>query len=292
VNGVKGNGVYTAAISGLTSNTTYEYRAYDGDKASSTICTFKTEEELQPQNASFEEWYTTSKNAYVPAASSSDLWWDTGNKGSITAGTNVTTPDETYKHSGTYSVKLASTKATLAGVGKFAAGNIFVGKYIRTDVTDGVLGWGREFKSRPTKLKLYVRYEAGIVDEVANGFNTISKGSTDCGQIYIAVGDWPGTNYTYSSSVNETWPVIIKTKNSDKSLFDPEDSSIIGYGEKTFTENTTGDGLVELEIPLDYRSNRKPTDIIIVCSASKYGDYFSGSTSSTMWIDDIELIYE
>jgi hypothetical protein len=137
-------------------------------------------------------------------------------------------------------------------------------------------------------MKLYVRYEVGTVDN-APSESPISKGDTDMGQIYIAVGDWAGAT---DETSGQTWPVIIKTKKSEQSLFDPEDSGIIGYGEKTFTESTTGDGLVELEIPLDYRSNRKPNDIVIVASASKYGDYFAGSTSSTMWIDDIELIYE
>lgn len=283
VNAVKGNGVYTAAISGLTSNTTYEYRAYDGDKASSAICTFKTEEETQPKNAGFEDW-CKSGSVQIPAASTDELWWDTGNHGSASVGSNITNPDSEIKHSGNYSAKLKSEFV----VAKFAAGNIFVGKYLKTDGTNGILGWGREFNSRPTKLKGYVRYVTGTVDNVGDD-SPISKGDTDMGQIYIAVGDWAGT---YDSKTEETWPVIIRTKKSTRLLFDPEDSGIIGYGEKTFTENTSGDGMIEFEIPLDYRSNRKPKDIVIVASASKYGDYFSGSTSSTMWIDDFELVYE
>lgn len=44
---------------------------------------------------------------------------------------------------------------------------------------------------------------------------------------------------------------------------------------------------------IDYRSlTRIPNYIVIVASASKYGDYFTGSTGSTMWLDDLELIYE
>ncbi|MGL5273520.1 MAG: PCMD domain-containing protein, partial [Phocaeicola sp.] len=56
--------------------------------------------------------------------------------------------------------------------------------------------------------------------------------------------------------------------------------------------NYTTDGMIRFEIPIEYFKNRKPTAIVLVASASKYGDYFSGSTSSTMWIDDFELIYE
>ena len=45
-------------------------------------------------------------------------------------------------------------------------------------------------------------------------------------------------------------------------------------------------------IDLQYRDlTRKPKYIIIVASASKYGDFFTGSKSSVMLIDDFELVY-
>lgn len=52
----------------------------------------------------------------------------------------------------------------------------------------------------------------------------------------------------------------------------------------------------EITVPLDYEGyggyNRKPKSIIIVAAASQYGDYYEGSSSSVMWLDDMELIYE
>lgn len=45
--------------------------------------------------------------------------------------------------------------------GKFAAGNVFAGEYLETQGTDGILGWGREWTSRPVALKGYARYERG-----------------------------------------------------------------------------------------------------------------------------------
>ena len=71
----------------------------------------------------------------------------------------------------------------------------------------------------------------------------------------------------------------------------------IAYGEKIFTEAyKEGTNLKELTIELDYNNyggdQRKPTSIIIVASASRYGDYFEGSGASKMWLDDMELIYE
>ena len=47
------------------------------------------------------------------------------------------------------------------------------------------------------------------------------------------------------------------------------------------------------QVELDYNStSRVPTRIMIVASASYYGDYFQGSTSSKMWLDDITLEYD
>ena len=36
---------------------------------------------------------------------------------------------------------------------------------------------------------------------------------------------------------------------------------------------------------------RKPTHIVIVCSASIYGDYLTGGENSMLWLDDLELNY-
>ena len=49
---------------------------------------------------------------------------------------------------------------------------------------------------------------------------------------------------------------------------------------------------MEVVIPLDYRrTDIKPSYIILVASASKGGDYFTGGPS-VMYIDDFELIYD
>ena len=191
---------------------------------------------------------------------------------------NVTTPDEAYKHSGKYSVKLQSQFVGVMGIGKFAAGNLFTGQFIGRDGTNGILDFGRTFTSRPSKLRGYIKYTPGTVDYSET--DALTNGATDIGIVYIALGDWDA-------------PVRITTK--DKNLFDKNDEKIIAYGEQELTTQTQGQdgGLLEFEIPLDYRSlTRIPSYIVIVASASKYGDYFTGSTGSTMWLDDLELIYE
>lgn len=175
-------------------------------------------------------------------------------------------------------------------MGTFAAGNLFSGKFIGTeDTTKGILGWGRPCTSRPTALKVWVRYTPGIVDFGGH----LEEGSTDNGIIYVAVGEWQSDDSQYGAE----WPVVVRTKGP--SLFDPHDSGTIGYGEYIFTENygaETETSMKEIIIPLDYESyggyNRKPKSIIIVAAASRYGDYYEGSSSSKMWLDDMELIYE
>lgn len=287
--------VFSKEITGLTPGTTYEYQAMDGEQASSVTYEFTTEATFQPENAGFEYTSTsTSSSAILMYGSGQSMWWDTGNHGSATMNKNVTTPDTSVKHSGNQSILLSSQFVGLGGfIGKFAAGNLFAGKYLKTDGTDGVLGWGRPCTSRPKALKVWVRYEPGTVD---NGGSHIADGETDQGIIYVAVGDWAG-----QESDGETWPFVVKTKNSS-SLFSTEKGTYSGdgtiaYGEKVFTESyNDAENLKELTIELDYDNyggtQRKPTSIIIVASASKYGDYFEGSGTSKMWLDDMELIYE
>lgn len=281
---------FSKEITGLIPGTTYEYQAMDGEQASSVTCEFMTETKFQPENAGFE--YTSGSSPILIYGDKQSMWWDTGNHGSATMKKNVTTPDTSVKHSGNQSILLSSQFVGVLGIGKFAAGNLFAGKYLKTDGTDGVLGWGRPCTSRPKALKLWVRYEPGTVD---NGGSHIANGVTDQGIIYVAVGDWAG-----QAAEGETWPFVVKTK--DQTLFTTEKGTYSGdgtiaYGEKIFTEAyKEGTNLKELTIELDYNNyggdQRKPTSIIIVASASRYGDYFEGSGASKMWLDDMELIYE
>lgn len=283
---------FSKEITGLIPGTTYEYQAMDGEQASSVTCEFTTETEFQPENAGFE--YTSGSVPTLIYGEGQSMWWDTGNHGSATMGSwggkDVTTSDTSVKHSGK-SIKLASQLAGLSGIyEKFAAGNLFAGQYLKTDGTDGVLGWGRPCTSRPTALKVWVRYTPG---SVTTDGSHIEKGSTDKGIIYVAVGDWKSSDTEYGAE----WPVVVRTKGP--SLFNPKDAGTIGYGEHIFTGNygtDTETSMKEITIPLDYEGyggyDRKPESIIIVASASQYGDYFEGSTSSVMWLDDMELIYE
>lgn len=273
----------TATVTGLTAGTTYEYRAVC-DGYESKPYTFSTEAAAQLPNAGFEEWDTSGK-AYLVYASGGTMFWDSGNHGSSTMNKNVTTPSEDKKHSGTYSAKLESQFVGIGSIGKFAAGNLFVGKYLATNGTNGVLGWGRPFTSRPKALRGYVHYTPAKIEYAdSNAPAEYVKGEMDRGIIYIAIVDNTKTSYKA-----ESWPCIVNTET--KELFDKNGANVIAYGEKVFEGATSGSDMVPFEITLDYRTEDvKACNIILTASASKGGDYFAGG-KSVMYIDDLELVY-
>lgn len=296
VAGVVSGNTYSAKLTGLQSGTTYEYAASsDAVDAmsraagfiSETIYTFTTEEEPQLPNNSFEFSSVGSDKATNFFAEGTEMFWDTGNHGSRKMNKDVTTLSTDKKHSGEYSIKLASQFVGVGALGKFAAGNVFAGEYLGTNGTNGILGWGRPWTSRPKALKGYVHYTpVAITSEADVPDVTLGKGDPDQGIIYIALLDgsitkeYDGKNY----------PVIVKTK--EKEFFKKEDSNVIAYGELVLTDATQGDALVEFTIPLTYfRNNVKAVSVVVVASASRYGDYFMGGDGSTMYIDDLELVY-
>lgn len=281
-------------IKGLTPGTTYEYQVLEGDKVSNQTCEFTTEAALQLPNSGFENWSGDSPK--LIHGSGEEMFWDSGNHGSATLKENVTTPDGSVKHGGNYSAKLESKFVAFWGIGKFAAGNLFIGDYLKTDGTDGILGIGRPMgkdasgrpvTSRPLALRGYIKYISGKVDY---GKEQIPNGSQDIGIIYMALTDGEGKAYE-----NSHWSFIIKTK--EKLFFDKNAADVIAYGEKTWEQSTEGEGMIPFEIRFDYDAKpdgrtRIPNRILIVAAASKFGDYFQGSTGSKMWLDDLELIYE
>lgn len=286
--------ILKAELTGLEQATTYEYRII-ADDMESNMMTFTTESTDQLPNSGFESWNTNS-TPYLVYAPGESMFWDCGNHGSATMSKNVTMPDETVRHSGNYSLKMASQFVGVGGaLGKFAAGNVFVGQYLNTEGTDGVLGWGRPWTARPTALKVYVKYSPVTIDRT-DGKNIpadvlATKGTMDKGIIYLAITDGTTESYTHPKSGEVyNFPFIAMTKT--QKLFDKTAANVIAYGEKIF-DATEGDGMIEFTIPVEYyRNDIKAANIIIVCSASKGGDYFVGGNGSNMWIDDLQLVYD
>lgn len=279
-------GTPTVTITGLETGTTYQYRARCGEFTGSQINEFTTESPFIIPNAGMEEWSNFADNSkiLIPGAGGQRTFWDSGNHGSATLGVTLTQGSTDMFHSPSKSAKLRSQFVGIGGfTGKFAAGNLFAGTYLETQGTDGRLEFGREYNgSHPTALSVWVNYRPGVADKNGSKNGHLAQGDLDSGQIYVALS---------------TEPVEIRTKSSNQKLFNKDDECILAYGEYSFNKSNYGpDGaLQELKINLDYNERaqkNKPQYLIIVCSASKFGDFFDGGEGSTMYVDDFELIYE
>lgn len=290
VAGTNNGTTLTATVDNLKFGTTYEYCAVAGGYTSpAKELTTLTPPQLP--NASFEQTSTASDKALMFSADPNDFYWDSGNHGSQKMSKNVTEVTTKYFHSGKQGLCLHSQFVGLGSfAGKFAAGNIFVGKYLATEGMDGVLGWGRPFNCpiRPKALKVWARYEpVNITHDNTSALPSVNEGDPDNGIVYIALVTDQSMSYK-----SETWPQIVKTSSSSRQLFDPSGSNVVAYGEHVFTSATTESGLVEITIPLnDVNPNLTVSNIIIVASASRYGDYFVGGDGSLLYLDDFELVY-
>lgn len=284
------NSKYTVTLTGLEPGTTYEYQSYCDDFTSSVTCTFTTESNQQLPNSSFEEWSKDGKSV-IPAASKESLFWDTGNKGSSTLNKQVTEQETTLFHSGKSSARLTSQYVAMFGIGKFAAGNIFIGEFLGTEETYyGILAWGRPFASRPRALRAWVKYTPVAINRKDSGDprTDVKVGDMDSGIIYIAILNGENKN---DAKLGTKYPCVVRTLGP--SLFSKNDKNVIGYGERVFKEATAGDGLIEVEIPISYEGypEVKAENIICVASSSIGGDYYTGGEGSQMIIDDFELLY-
>jgi hypothetical protein len=263
---------YTAELTGLTPGTKYSLRVNVGGTQGSEQ-NFTTVAATALTDGSFDNWNQVDK-LWNPWASNGTSFWDTGNRGAITISDSNSVPtDDTCTGSG----KAAALESKYL-VLKFAAGNIFTGSYLRTTGTNGVLSFGREFTSFPSKLRVNYKYQCATIDKVGDDDYSYLKGRADSCHIYIALTDW-------------TEPLEIRTRPSERQLFDKNDSHIIAYAE--LIKGETVANWTQTDLTLNYRStNRTPNYIVVVASASKYGDFFTGGTGSKLWVDNFELIYE
>lgn len=268
-------GTFNATVTGLTPQTQYIVRAFSDGNYGEEI-TFSTEEPVLLTHGSFDEWHQNGK-VWNPWPSGAMPYWDTGNRGATTLGDSNTNPTSDTSTGSGQAAKLDSKFVGIAGIGKFAAGNIFFGEYVRTDGTNGILSFGRPFDVRPSRLRFSYKYTSQPINRTADEF-TYLKGRPDSCHIYVSVGDWDT-------------PVEIRTKPSERKLFERNDPNVIAYGEFITAENTST--YQQVEVPLVYQTtSRKPTHLVVVCTASKYGDYFTGGEGSTLWVDNMELLYD
>ncbi len=288
------NEKFTTKITNLTPSTEYNYRlAYskEGKEYASDIATFTTETEIALPNGDMDDWYQSGKTWYPVSENDYNIsgsFWDSSNPGTTTGAGALVNKNPTQGNSdivhtpGGKSAELKSQYASAFGIGKFAAASLYTGKFNSLVGTNGAkIDFGQAFASRPTALHGWFRYTNGKIDY--RGGNTpegvAEIGTDDLCSIYVALAKAPHQ--------------LDNTKTS--TFFDFEnDPNIIAYGQLPDAEAvSTNNEWKEFTVTMTYKDLTPQTQyyLIIVCSSSKYGDYFTGSTGSTMYIDDLELIY-
>ena len=277
---------YTTTVEGLEPATKYHYRVTAGESSAEEqeVATVAIQE---LPNASFDDWSTDAANSklYYPWAQGGTSFWDTGNKGATSVGDSNSKPSSDISSGSGQSAYLESKYIVI----KFAAGNIFTGKYLKTDGTNGILGFGRPFVSFPKQLTFDYKYTSKEIDKVGDSAYEYLKGRPDSCSVYIAL--WHVEGDQLQEYEGEKYPLIIRTKpGADQSLFSPSNPGVIAYGQ--FTSGSTVSNWTTETIDIKYYNTElTPTHILVVASSSKYGDFFTGGVGSTLVLDNMKLIY-
>lgn len=268
---------FYAKITGLSAETAYEFRAVTAnEQVNDNIISATTEAMVQLPNFNFDSWFKNGKHWYPDADLDANFFWDSGNEGANTLSElNPTSPEESIVISGK-AVKMESK--TVLGV--MAGGNIYSGDFLERQGTNAIISFGRPYNCRPTTLKGYYRYAPVAIDKTKDPYNDL-KGTMDVGHIYVLLADW-SRPYEVNSG--------------EKNFLDPNTNpGVIAFGELIDDQGGTNGEYKEFTIDINYKegtSGRKPTYVVVVATASKYADYFTGGIGSIMYIDEFQFGFE
>jgi len=289
-----GEGTYDGIMTGLLPQTTYSYRLLIGKEIIGSPLSLTTADAPQLPNNGFEVTSNTESSKwtsfYDPSSSYEELktkFWDSGSSASagLMGASYAICYSDSDVPSGIGSTKSARLQSMYAVV-KFAAGNLFVGEFSGLDGMNGKVNFGRPWTSRPTAVRFWYKYSGGKIDHAGGG---AVEGEYDMFSIQIALGTWSHTKYGGSRNC----PVQVNT--GDQSTFwdYPTLPETIAYGKLEERGTGSTSSWKQVIVPLDYKdSSTFPTYILVSCAASKWGDYFAGCSSSKLYLDNFELVYE
>lgn len=236
--------------------------------------------------SNFDNWFKGMKDADVIGESgSSNNVWDTGNGneskiGTAMTGYNPTTPETTTVVAGK-ACKMFSVYINYLGfVKKFAAGNVYLGELTGLSGLSGAkMTFGIPSEGRlPVAVMGYYNYQPGTIDYIDNEKKT---GGTDSMDLYIALAT---KQYSVDTTDDTTYP-----GGSASDL--ASDPNIVAYGRLTSSETT--DGYRPFYVELTYKDNNfTPSGdlyLLITATSSKGGAQFTGSTSSVLYLDELNL---
>ena len=234
-------------------------------------CSLLAQEQLD--NMNFDQW-SKVKGTWYPSAKNGKSVWGTSNPGPSILRIKSTVPE--YEHvavagSGKAAAKIVSRKLVWA----FLTGNLFTGEFVRVVKFSGAEMYnGVPFHSRPKSLSGYYHYRPGTIDFTDDDHESM-KGKRDQGQIEIALYGWKQRQHFIS--------------NDGPSIPATQDPALIGYARLTLKEDSGG--YVPFELKIDYRSDATPTYVYISALSSRMGEFFTGSSGSVLYLDELQFNY-
>ena len=314
-------GFVKAVVRGLEPNAEYEVIGY-ADEKQSDVKIVKTAPLYQVPNSDMEQWakFTNDQKllpsgeagpCWYPFSSVQDMFWATGNPGGTSLGEKYNLTYPVYKSANPDNVPADSTGEVSAYMGsqnvlnmKFAAGNLFVGHYGETLGTNATVFFGRPMAQnvKPVALRFKVKYSRGGINWITIGnkyqsaqtgteYHIGSKqtkvigGEPDLAKVFLCLTDWSAPHCVNSAD--------------EKTFYDPRTApGVLGVG--YFDSNSCPELVVEktevwhtMTLPIEYSNPEViPSYLVLTFTCSGYGDYFTGSDSSWMFVDDIELLYD
>ena len=316
-------GYVKAVIRGLEPNTDYEVSGYTDDKLSEEAPkAVRTSENYQLPNSNMEEWgkYTNDQSklpsgesgpCWYPFSSVQDMFWATGNPGGTSLGEEYNLTYPAYKSVNPNNVPADSTGEKSAYMGsqsvlkmKFAAGNLFVGHYGETLGTNATVFFGQPMTQniKPVAVRFKIKYSRGGINWITinNKYQAATNGTEyhiGSKQIKI-IGGQPDVAKVFFCLTDWAEPHCVNSAD-EKTFFDPRTASgVQGLG--YFDSDNNPEMVVErtdewhtMTLPIEYRNPEfVPSQLLLTFTCSGYGDYFTGSSESWMYVDDIELLYD
>ena len=271
-----GNGIYTAQSADFACEKSYTYKLIVGGIEYGKTLALTTAAGAQIPNGDMERWHTASW--VLPYGKGDTPFWLTGNEGGAMVGATLTesSGDVRPGSAGTKSAYLKSQYASMMGIGKFAAGNLFTGTFALSGM-DGIVTFGRDFAftAKPKSMSFWMKNNEGTINQGSH-----TSGS-DIYTVMVIITD--GTTYTVNTKDENTFLKVDKLDSIP---------GVIGYGYISNTDSRAE--WTEETINIIYREdmkNVKPKKLVVSFTPSGYGDYFCGSTDSWMYVDDIVLNY-
>jgi hypothetical protein len=264
---------------------------------------FTNDQNLLPTGEAGPCWY--------PFSSVLDMFWATGNPGGTSLGEKYNLTYPVYKSANPANVPADSTGEVSAFMGsqsvlnmKFAAGNLFVGHYGETLGTNATVFFGRPMTQnvKPVAVRFKVKYSRGGINWITinNKYQAASNGTEyhiGSKQIKI-VGGQPDVAKVFFGLTDWAEPHCVNSAD-EKTFFDPRTApGMIGLG--YFDSDSNPEMVVErtdewhtMTLPIEYSNPEVvPSQLLLTFTCSGYGDYFTGSSESWMYVDDIELLYD